>query len=435
MQKNKNKVLFLILMLFFTGIGAAFAQTTDALGTYTPYSLYGLGEIAKPGTAINKAMGGIGVGVRDNTYINYVNPASITQRDTLSFMLDFGINQRNFYNSDGKSKSAYHTFNMHNVMFTAPIYKKSALIVGIAPYSDVGYKFESTETDDNLVSKYGDIKYQKYGTGSVSQFFLGAATNLFKHFSIGAQYVYYFGAIDRYSNVNFNSATGMRNLETGWDYALGASSAFFGIQYFGNINKKKDVELVVGATYRMAANLKGDFTRFSYAYDDMIRDTVVNDLYENAKFTISDEISAGFSVRKRDKWMFGFDYVRQDWTNSSFATTPGVKFTPSVASYYKLGIEFIPNKYDIRYYMKRATYRVGAYYEQSYMTIGAHQINSAGVTLGMSLPISRLYNAVNVSLDMGQRGTIKENLVRERYIQLNINISLHDIWFMKYLYQ
>ncbi|MBR5856663.1 MAG: hypothetical protein IKY70_05275 [Bacteroidales bacterium] len=436
MQRSRIKGLYLVLSLLFALSGVAKAQTTDALGTFTPYSLYGIGEIVKQGTAINRGMGGIGVGVRDNRYINYTNPASITQRDTLSFMLDFGIAQKNFYNSDGKSKSAYNTFNMHNIVLTAPIYKKSALIVGITPYSDVGYKFESTENDKELVSQYGDIKYQKYGTGSISQFFLGASMNFFKHFSLGAEYIYYFGAIDRYSNVLFNSASGsMRTLNTGWDYALGASSGRVGLQYFGNLNKEKGVDLTIGATYRMATKLKGDFNRFAYAYDDAITDTITNTLSENAKIEIPYEISAGFSVRKRDKWMFGFDYMRQDWSKSSFEGADGVKFQPSLASYYKAGLEFTPNKYDIRYYMKRVTYRVGAYYEQSYVTLGSYQINAAGITFGMSLPIFRFYNAVNIAVDMGQRGSVKNNLVRERYVQFMVNISLHDIWFVKHQYQ
>lgn len=436
MRKSRIKGIFLAILVFMVGVNISKAQTTDALGTYTPYSLYGIGEIVKQGTAINRGMGGIGVGVRDNRYINYLNPASITQRDTLSFMLDFGISQKNFYNSDGKTKSAYNTFNMHNIVFTAPIYKKSALIVGISPYSDIGYKFESTETDKELVSKYGDIKYQKYGTGSINQFFIGASMNFFKHFSLGAEYIYYFGALDRYSNVMFNTSSGsMRSLETGWDYALGASSARIGIQYFGILDKEKDVDLTVGATYRMAAKLKGDFNRFAYAYDENVRDTVVNTLSEDAKIKIPQEFSAGFSIRKKDKWMFGFDYMRQDWTKSSFEGADGVKFKPCVAGYYRAGFEFTPNKYDIRYYMKRVTYRLGAYYEQSYVQLGSHQINAAGITFGMSLPIYRLYNAVNVAVDFGQRGTVKENLVRERYVQFVVNISLHDIWFVKHQYQ
>ena len=107
MQTGKiKKSLFFILLsaLFFAGADAM-GQNTDALGTYTPYSLYGIGNIEKQGTAVNRAMGGIGTGLRSNRYINYLNPASITNRDTLSFMLDFGVDQKNIYSSDGISNT------------------------------------------------------------------------------------------------------------------------------------------------------------------------------------------------------------------------------------------------------------------------------------------------------------------------------------------
>ncbi|MBR2438350.1 MAG: hypothetical protein IKB26_04900, partial [Bacteroidales bacterium] len=126
---NIFKSSLIALFLVILGVQAN-AQTTDALGTYTPYSLFGLGDIDKQGTSFNRGMGGIGIGVRDNRHINYLNPASITERDTLSFMLDFGINQKNFYNTDGNVESGYNTANMQDLIFTVPIYRKSAFIVG-----------------------------------------------------------------------------------------------------------------------------------------------------------------------------------------------------------------------------------------------------------------------------------------------------------------
>ena len=84
--------------------------------------------------------------------------------------------------------------------------------------------------------------------------------------------------------------------------------------------------------------------------------------------------------------------------------------------------------------MKRVTYRVGAYYEQSYLKIRGNQVNAAGVTVGMSLPIHKMHNAVNVAVDFGQRGSTSNNLIRERYIKVILNVSLYDIWFMKYRY-
>lgn len=428
----KIKTLSVFAAVLFS-VGALKAQNTDALGTYTPYSLFGIGDIERQGTALNRGMGGIGVGLRDNRFINYLNPAAITARDTLAFMLDFGVDQKNFYNTDGKASSAYNTFNMRNIILTAPIYKKSALIIGITPYSNIGYKFEATETNNALIAQYGDIKYQHYGEGSINQFFIGGAMNCFKNFSIGAEFIYYFGALNRYSNIVFNSDPAMRGLTSGWDYALSSISSRIGLQYFGRVGKKKDMELTAGATYRLATKLKGELTRFAYASEGSVLDTVRNEVNNNAQLSIPAEFALGVSLRKKDKWLVGFDYLRQNWTGTQFIEkTDG--FLATASNSFKLGFEYIPNKYDIRYYMKRVTYRIGAYHDQSYISMYGKQVSATGLTLGMSLPIYRFFNAVNLAVDLGQRGSIKGTGVRESYVQFFINISLHDVWFRKHQY-
>ena len=432
-NRRFDRKLLIIVLLMFASVYAAYAQTTDALGTYTPYSLFGIGDMTKQGTAFNNGMGGIGVGVRDNRFINYTNPASITERDTLSFMLDFGMNQKNIMSTDGDVKSGFNIANMHNIVFTAPVYKKSALIVGITPFSSIGYKFRAVETDNELVSKYGNIVYEKYGTGSINQLFVGGAMNFFKNFSFGAEFIYYFGALDKYSNVKFSTDPSARDISTGWDYSINAISARAGLQYFGKI--AKNTTLTIGATYRFKSNFDGDFNRYACTTSSSQIDTVMFSANPGYKVDVPSEFAAGFSIKKKDKWMFGFDYSRQNWQGSFLGETPGVDFTPSVASSYKIGFEFIPNRYDVRYYLKTATYRIGAYYDETYVNIGGNQVNAAGITLGMTMPIFRLYNALSWSVDFGQRGSLENNMVRERYIQFNVNFNLHDLWFIKKRYQ
>ncbi len=429
-MKRISKILIVLSACIMSGFTSG-AQTIDAFGTYTPYTLFGIGDILKQGNAINMGMGGIGVGVRDKRYINYLNPASITERDTLAFMLDFGLYQKNFYNSDGSVSSAYNTLSMNNVVFTAPIYKKSALIAGITPYSSIGYKFEHLEEDPELISELGDIRYQKYGIGGISQAFFGAAITFLKDFSFGAQAVYYFGSLDRYSNTMFTTDYAYKSLITNWDYVLHSLTGSFGLQYSKNI---RDFNITAGVTYKMGTNLKGDLTRQAFANSISSTDTLYFDRSEDIRVRIPDEYAAGFTFGKVDKWRLGFDYTRQDWSGSKFLATPGVDFSPRVSQSFKAGFEIVPNRYDVRYYLKRCTYRVGAYYDQSYMKIGTNGVDAMGVTFGFSMPVYRFYNALNFSVDLGQRGSLKDGMIRERYVMFHIGISLHDIWFVKQKY-
>lgn len=433
MQYRFLNILSIVIAIIFSSFSLN-AQTTDALGTYSPYSMLGIGDVVKQGNGYNYGMGAIGVGVRDNRYINYTNPAAITARDTLSFMLDFGITQKNYYISDAQSKSAYNVFNMSNFAFTAPIYRKSAFIIGISPFSNTGYKYETKEEDDKIVAQLGDVRYQKYGTGSINQLFIGVSTVVAKYFSVGAEAIYYFGTVDRHSDVIYNTVSSYHSIYSGWEYNIGSFSGKFGLQYHQPF--KNNSQLTIGATYRIGNELKGDYIRYAYTKTDpsvTTKDTVLYNNVSNAALKIAPEFAVGVSYRHKDKLLIGFDYVRQDWTKSVFNAST-YRFTPKVAESYRLGFEIVPNRYDIRYYSKRMAYRGGIYYDKSYIGFNDNQVLSFGLTFGTSLPIYRWYNAVTIAVDMGQRGTQKNQLIRERYINFMVNINLHDIWFVKYRY-
>ena len=431
-NRKRIKIITAATVLLLTGANL-FGQNPDALSTFTPYSVFGVGDINKAGTAFNKGMGGIGIGIRENRLINILNPASLTARDTLSFLLDFGVDQKNIISETNIAKSAYNTFNMHHIVMSFPLYKKSAFSLGIMPYSSVGYSFQEYETDPATINEMGDILYQRYGTGGINKAFVGAAVDLNKNFSLGAEGIFYFGTVDRRSDIFFNSDASYRTINTGMDYVISSLSAKLGLQYYKALDK--DYSITAGATFLFGTKLSGDLTKYAYATSVSGQiDTVYFNRTENTAMEIPSELGLGFSLRKKDKWLIGVDYTRQDWSSAVFAPTPGISFTPAVSNAFKFGFEYIPNKYDIRYYTKRITYRGGLYYEKTYMKIADKQINAMGITLGATLPILRFSNGVGFSIDMGQRGSLKNNLVRERYIMFNLNFSLQDIWFIKYRY-
>jgi len=405
------------------------AQTTDALGTYSPFSLYGVGQLDMQGTATNVMMGGIGIGVRDVRYINSVNPAAITARDSLAFMMDFGAYQKNMYLSDSRTTAAYNVFNMQNITLNLPITRKnSAFIVGISPFSNVGYKFLTKETDTALQASYGDISYQKYGTGGIYQVFAGIGWTFFDRVSLGAQGIYYFGKIEHRSNAIFSN-TSMSSIMTGWQYKVHCFSGKFGLQYEQPIKKLRS-SLTFGATYRLGNDMNGDVYRYAYTSKDTIRHELNNSLRPR----IASELGFGLSWRM-PKWMIGFDYTQQDWNKSTFKEYESeVEFQPSLAQSFRLGAELTPNRNDVRYYMKRVTYRVGGYYDRSYISLNDNQVVSYGVTFGASFPIYKLLNAFSVAVEVGQRGTLEADLIRETYVNFIFNVNLYDIWFMKYFY-
>ena len=131
MLRRTFSKLVLSAFLALCGVGL-YAQT---YGSYTPYSIFGVGDIATPGNAYNKTMGGVGIAGRSNRFINPQNPAAVTARDSLAFMADFSLLQDNKIFRQGDLRSASNTFNISNLIISFPIWRSSAMMVGLLPYS------------------------------------------------------------------------------------------------------------------------------------------------------------------------------------------------------------------------------------------------------------------------------------------------------------
>ncbi len=420
-------------------MGAVASAQDGTYGAYSPYSIYGIGDISKQGTAFNKSMGGVGVATRNRRFINYLNPAAVTARDSLSFMADFGLAQSNNVFKQGDLRSAHNTFNIYNFVMSFPIYRSSAFMVGITPFSDMGYDFSSVETDPDIIGNTGNISYDSFGTGSVYQLFAGAGVTFWKRLSLGAEFIYYFGNLDKVTNMDYSNSS-YRSVNSGSDLMVRGVTGKFGLQYEQKI--AGDVSVTVGATYRLGSGMKGEVTNYRYANQSGVTDTLKYDAVglKGAGVRFADELGIGIAVKGGEKWMAEFDYLRSDWRKSGFDTTQGFrvsgdsKFSSTVSQSFRAGFEIVPNRNDIRYYLRRCTYRAGLYYDQAYYKLDGANVNTMGVTLGITLPVFRLYNGLTLGVDLGQKAHSRNNMIRERYAMFVIGFNIHDIWFRKVQY-
>ena len=436
-----RKIERILILSVFLIIGVSMHAQDGTYGAYSPYSIYGIGDISKEGTAFNKSMGGVGLATRNRRFINYLNPAAITARDTLSFMADFGLEQSNKVYKQGDIRSAHNTFNIYNFVMSFPIYKSSAFMVGITPYSDIGYDFSSYETDPQIIGQTGNISYDSYGTGSVYQLFAGAGVTFWKRLSVGAEAIYYFGNLDKVTQMNYSSSS-YRSLNSGSDLMVRGTTGKFGLQYEQKLGG--DVSMIIGATYKMSTSMKGNSLSYRYATQDGILDTLKHDNVElkKAALKFADEIGVGISVKGGEKWTAEINYLRSDWRNSGFDSVDGFSvssdtetFTSTVSQSFRAGFEIVPNRNDIRYYLRKCAYRAGVYYDQSYYKLNGNNVNSMGLTLGVTLPVFRLYNGLTLGVDLGQRSSTRNNMIRERYATFMIGFNIHDIWFQKVQYK
>jgi len=438
-------ILLLAASLMFAAQSVS-AQTGE-YSAYTPYSIFGVGSLSNPGSAYNRSMGGVGIASRNHRYLNTVNPAAITARDSLAFMLDFTIENSNtiFQQSYNGSdyKSANNATNISSFAISFPIWRSVAMSVGLRPYSAVGYTFTSQETDPHIIANNGNISYENSGLGSLYNIFASAGVGLFnKRLSLGAEFDYIFGNIEK-DFVQEIVNSGYNEVQNVYEMSLHGMTGKFGIQYEQPIGGKW--KLGVGATYLMSTKLKGyvDYSNLAVGSAESITVSSYSDtLSSDSKVKLAAELGVGISINYADKFRAELDYTRADWTNSGMDlvdgfSTSGAAMTTvcSTRDTYRLGFEYVPNINDVRYYRKKIAYRAGAYYSNEYFKVNGNPINSVGFTLGATLPVFRWYNGLTVTMDLGQRGSMENSLVRERYIKFSVGVNLFDIWFQKPRYE
>ena len=156
------------------------------------------------------------------------------------------------------------------------------------------------------------------------------------------------------------------------------------------------------------------------------------------KVKFADELGVGINFRGGDKWTVEANYIRSNTKPCGYSSTTGfknesesIRFTSGTSQSVRIGASYVPNRNDIRYYMRRVIYRGGVYWDQAYYKVNGNNVNTYGITLGASFPVSRTRNYLNVAVDLGQRGTKDDNLIRERFINFTVGINIFDIWFIK----
>lgn len=125
------------------------------------------------------------------------------------------------------------------------------------------------------------------------------------------------------------------------------------------------------------------------------------------------------------------DLSIQDWSNYRLLGE-----SDSLANSMRLtgGIQFVADYDALNNYWKLVKFRFGGKYEQSYLQLYNTQLNEKSISFGLGLPLLKTNSEINLSIEVGQRGTVTNNLIKEQFLRFQIGLSLSDIWFVKRKY-
>ena len=108
-----------------------------------------------------------------------------------------------------------------------------------------------------------------------------------------------------------------------------------------------------------------------------------------------------------------------------------------------MGIQYVPNKNAGKgeSYFKKIFYRAGFRYTDTYLDLRNTALKDYTITFGAGFPLRKIkvgetysQSIVNVGIELGQRGTTDNQLIRERYMRVVVGFTLNDRWFIKRKY-
>nr|WP_321232010.1 hypothetical protein [uncultured Psychroserpens sp.] len=431
------KKLVIVFIAFFA------LQSYAQEGTASPYSFYGIGSLKFKGTVENRSMGGLSI-FTDSIHVNLRNPAAYVgpnlkfyneENRPVKFSVGASHSSLNLKANSGEAKVNSSTFDY--LALSMPL-GKFGFGFGLVPYTSVGYKLEDVE-EDVIQNRYR-------GEGGLNRAFLGLGYRITDKLSAGVDVNYNFGNIqnsvvefvyDEEGNlVQYQSRESNRSDLSGLNFNIG-------LTYKTMINEK--LELQAGATYSPVSDLSSLNER-SFATILINQSTgqefVVNEFdanlaadgLEETDLRLPSRFSFGAGIGEPRHWFIGAEYTRQ---NTSEFSNPIVSIENANfvnASNFSVGGFYIPDYTSFSSYWKRATYRAGFHFENTGLEINNETINEFGMSFGVGLPIGQVFSNANIGFEFGRRGTTDQNLIQENFFNVNISLSLNDVWFQKRKY-
>lgn len=372
------------------------------------------------------AMGEIAYGLRNPVNINFSNPASYTSFNSQSFVFETGVLSNTVKLITNDTAQTINNTSLAYLSFGFPVTKWWGGSFGLRPYSNIGYKV----SDEDTIA--GGVTYEYEGSGGLNQFYIGNAFKL-GSFSFGFNASYLFGPIENTRTVEFDS-TNIFDLYIRESTNIGGLHINYGLQHSFTIDTlfkkglKDKITITTGVVFDFSTNLDARKSFIALTLFDGIVKDIIDSSDAEGTVILPASIGIGITIKKGEKWLVGFDYFQQNWSDFSFF---GVSDSLSNSTRVSFGAQYIPNPTSVNNFLKVTQYRFGFHYDKTYLRLKGIQLKEYGISFGVGLPLKRSKSTINISFEIGQRGTTDLNLIKEQFRKLSIGLALSDRWFMK----
>lgn len=370
--------------------------------TSSPYSMFGLGEMASGLYGQQVAMGGSTYGMRDAMYMNVENPAGLTALDSCRLLLKASAFIRGEQYHSGGGSSRTFTGNVSAFSLGGRLMPRWYMAASVTPYSVTGYYFNSTQPIEGTTDGTSTSIFE--GSGGLSKATLSQAVLLPRAFSLGINLSYVFGRINQQETQGDMSVT-----EEKYAHTLYAD---FGVQYTRRF--RQDVALTLGAVYGYQQKLK---------VRNSVTVTGSNATDESRRKSETQYLPAFWGLGGAlayKKWTYALDYTFRQYGSLRSGDS---RATFRDAHEMRMGVCYFPNGYTSGSYWRRVSYKAGFGLSTPYLSIDKHSGLGIRASLGLGLPV--LNGRVNVALFCEQM-RLQGNVFRKQVKGLTVSYTISE---------
>lgn len=417
----------LVVSLFIATCSITNAQT---IGN-SPYASYGIGDVKYDNSIETISMGGISTAyVWDfNNQFNFQNPAANSNLELTS--LKFQATNENQYLKSSENKYNKHSTYVSGLSLAFPISKKLKFGIKYSPYSSKDYNItQSINLPDGTLGKQNFA-----GSGSINLVQMAFGFHFTPSFSLGIRSNLFFGKLYDTEETIYNHTTLINSREN----QVNVNNFNFTVGSVYQQKLKNNKKLTFGATYTLGntSDFESSFKNSTYYIYNNTKSYLSNisESNQKTKNILGKEFSFGIGYGHEAKWFISTQFNYKNGTN----TTAFNKTFDYQDSYrFSVGGWYLPNYNNFRNYFSRVTYRYGAFFEKGNLQINNTSIDKYGISFGSSFPfqksnINRL-SSIDLGIELGQKGTLKNNLIRENFLNFTIGINFANKWFEKQYY-
>nr|WP_320038826.1 hypothetical protein [uncultured Bacteroides sp.] len=354
---NTSRILLLSLFISLS------LYTSAQNSTNSPSSMFGIGDITVGEAGKYVGMGGVGIALRSDNFLNGLNPSALTAMDSAKFVYEAGANVSfENYTTRGRSSSSV-TGNVRNLGIGFRVMPSWYAAVGLAPLSSMGY---AITVDQPVEGTEGTISSLFEGNGGLSKVYLSNAIKFSKNFSLGLNLSYIMGSTTQ-SEIQGN--TTIKDIS----YKK-AFYADFGLQYNIALNKKWNMNFGGVYGYKQQLSLNNDRTVINSSSSE----TLTEKLHPKSQF-LPQYFGGGVALNNK-RLTLSADYKLTQWS-AMVSDNSSVSYCDQHA--LNIGADLLSGES----FTNPWHYMVGAGVSNSYVVLKSKKPMNYHVSAGLGIPV------------------------------------------------